>query len=86
MAQLLSSDEVASLPAADVLTEPDSMLRYSHDEAEWAPYGIPLAVVRPVTAAETQAWCAGASIAGCRSCRAGPGPGCPEERTRSTAR
>ncbi len=60
MAQLLSSDEVASLPAADVLTEPDSMLRYSHDEAEWAPYGIPLAVVRPVTAAETQAvvrWC-----------------------------
>jgi glycolate oxidase len=60
MAQLLSSDEVASLPAADVLTEPDSMLRYSHDEAEWAPYAIPLAVVRPVSAAETQAvvrWC-----------------------------
>jgi glycolate oxidase len=43
-----------------VLTEPDSMLRYSHDEAEWAPYAIPLAVVRPVSAAETQAvvrWC-----------------------------
>ena len=60
MAQLLSSDEVASLPATDVLTEPDSMLRYSHDEAEWAPYAIPLAVVRPVSAAETQAvvrWC-----------------------------
>jgi glycolate oxidase len=60
MEQLLSSDEVASLPAADVLTEPDSMLRYSHDEAEWAPYAIPLAVVRPVSAAETQAvvrWC-----------------------------
>jgi glycolate oxidase len=48
------------LPAAEVITNPDSMERYSHDEAEWAPYGTPLAVVRPVDAAQVQAvvqWC-----------------------------
>lgn len=48
------------IPAEDVITNPDSLQRYSHDEAEWAPYGTPLAVVRPTSADETQAvvrWC-----------------------------
>ena len=48
------------LPAGEVITNPDSMERYSHDEAEWAPYGTPLAVVRPADSAQVQAvvrWC-----------------------------
>lgn len=55
-----SGVDAGSIPADDVITNPDSLERYSHDEAEWAPYGIPLAVVRPTSAAETQAvvrWC-----------------------------
>ena len=56
----MSALEAATLPATDVLTDPDSLIGYSHDEAEWAPYGTPLAVVRPTSAVETQAvvrWC-----------------------------
>ncbi|HEU5485837.1 MAG TPA: FAD-binding oxidoreductase, partial [Microlunatus sp.] len=50
----------ATIPAADVITATESLERYRHDEAEWAASGIPLAVVRPTTAGETQAvvrWC-----------------------------
>ncbi|TDD07340.1 FAD-binding protein [Saccharopolyspora terrae] len=36
----------SALPDEVVLTDPDSTGRFSHDEAEWAPYGKPLAVVR----------------------------------------
>ncbi|MBQ0924410.1 FAD-binding oxidoreductase [Saccharopolyspora endophytica] len=36
----------STLPDEVVLTDPDSTGRFSHDEAEWAPYGKPLAVVR----------------------------------------
>lgn len=39
----------AVLPESVLLTDPDSVARYAHDEAEWAPYGKPLAVVRPTT-------------------------------------
>ncbi|WP_433873365.1 FAD-binding oxidoreductase [Saccharopolyspora sp. CA-218241] len=35
------------VPAGALLTDPDSTGRYAHDEAEWAPFGKPLAVVRP---------------------------------------
>src|SRR3954469_15049534 len=48
------------LPAGEVITNPESMERYSHDEGEWAPYGTPLAVVRPADSAQVQAvvrWC-----------------------------
>ena len=51
---------VAALPGADVVVNPDSLERYSHDEAEWAAYGTPLAVVRVSDAAQAQAvvrWC-----------------------------
>jgi glycolate oxidase len=82
----MSGIEVASLPAEDVITEPASLVGYSHDEAEWAPYGTPLAVVRPTTAAETQAvvrWCVehGVPIV-----PRGAGTGLSGGRTRSTAR
>lgn len=36
----------ASLPEQRLITAPDSVARYAHDEAEWAPYGQPAAVVR----------------------------------------
>ncbi len=51
---------VESLPGVDVIVNPVSLERYSHDEAEWAPYGTPLAVVRPTDARQAQAvvrWC-----------------------------
>jgi glycolate oxidase len=41
-----------ALPAGVVVTDPDVMGSFVHDEAEWAPYGAPLAVVRPRTTAE----------------------------------
>ena len=56
----MTGPTTASIPAADVITNPGSLQRYSHDEAEWAPYGTPAAVVRPTSAAETRdvvRWC-----------------------------
>src|SRR5262245_61151691 len=61
----LRSTVVAALPDVDIVVNPDSMLRYSHDEAEWAPYGTPLAVVRPAEARQVQAlvrWCIDHSV------------------------
>jgi glycolate oxidase len=43
------------LPAGRIVTDPDVITRYLHDEAAWAPYDVPLAVLRPRTAAEVQA-------------------------------
>ncbi|MDQ1507550.1 MAG: glycolate oxidase, partial [Actinomycetota bacterium] len=42
----------ARLPAGAVVTDPDIMGSFVHDEAEWAPFGQPTAVVRPRTTAE----------------------------------
>ena len=42
----------ARLPAPAVVTDPDIMGRFLHDEAEWAPFGQPAAVARPRTTAE----------------------------------
>ncbi len=44
-----------SLPGDRVVTDPDVIATYHHDEAEWAPHGEPLAVARPRTAEEVQA-------------------------------
>jgi glycolate oxidase len=43
------------LPADQVLTEPDAVAGYAHDEAEGAPYTLPAAVVRPTYTAEVAA-------------------------------
>ena len=43
------------VPAERFITDPDVMASYQHDEAEWAPSYIPVAVVRPRTALEVQA-------------------------------
>ncbi|GAA2791887.1 FAD-linked oxidase C-terminal domain-containing protein [Saccharopolyspora taberi] len=36
----------AGLDEQRLLTDPDSVARFAHDEAEWAPFGKPVAVVR----------------------------------------
>jgi glycolate oxidase len=49
-------DELAGLlPAGRVVDDPDVLRSFAHDEAEWAPYATPEAVVRPRTAEEVQA-------------------------------
>ena len=48
-------DLAAVLPEDALLTGSGSVERYCHDEAEWAPYGLALAVVRPRTAEQVQA-------------------------------
>ncbi len=45
----------ASLPHGRLSTDPDILRSYSHDEAEWAPYGRPVAVVRAVDTSDVQA-------------------------------
>ncbi len=45
----------ADLPADRVITDPDVMASYLHDEAEWAEHGRAVAVVRPTTTAEVAA-------------------------------
>ena len=44
-----------ALPPQQLLTDPDTVAPYLHDEAEWAPYGRAVAVVRPSTTAEVAA-------------------------------
>jgi len=51
---------VDALPHGRVLTDPELTERYTRDEAEWAPAGAPLAVVRARSTAEVQTvvrWC-----------------------------
>lgn len=43
------------LPADRIVTDPDVVRRYLHDEAEWADYGQAAAVVRPRDPAEVRA-------------------------------
>lgn len=45
----------AGIPAARVITDPEGTARYRQDEAEWAPSGSPLAVVRAQDTAEVRA-------------------------------
>lgn len=47
-------DLEASLPGGRVLTDAQDLAGYAYDEAEWAEYTTPLAVVRPRTAQEVQ--------------------------------
>lgn len=53
MSLLTSLSQV--LPAETIITDADIMASYLHDEAEWAPYGHALAVVRPRETAEVVA-------------------------------
>ena len=42
------------LPADVLVTDTDVIASYAHDEAEWAPFGTPAAVVRPTTSEQVQ--------------------------------
>ncbi|GLZ47037.1 FAD-linked oxidase [Actinomycetospora sp. NBRC 106375] len=44
-----------ALPAGRVLDDPDVLASYAHDDAEWAPHALPVAVVRPTDAQQCQA-------------------------------
>ena len=47
---MILDDLRAALPPGQLIDRPDAMTGYLHDEAEWASYGTPVAVVRPGTA------------------------------------
>jgi glycolate oxidase len=55
---VVSGDVVAELervlPAGRVVRDADVLASYAHDEAEWAPYGSPAALVRPRETAEVR--------------------------------
>ena len=50
----LADELTTAIPADRLITDRDVVGTYLHDEAEWAPYGAPLLVVRPRTAEEVQ--------------------------------
>lgn len=45
----------SQIDADRLIVDPDIMASYAHDDAEWAPYAMPVAVVRPRTAEQVQA-------------------------------
>jgi glycolate oxidase len=49
------ADLARLLPAGRVVTDPDVLASYAHDEAEWAPYALPAALVRPHETADVAA-------------------------------
>jgi glycolate oxidase len=51
----LPANYFGDLPSDRVVTDPDLMASYLHDEAEWAPHGRAAAVVRPRSTAEVAA-------------------------------
>src|SRR3954449_5835124 len=54
-ANTIATALAAVLPADRLVTDPDVLASYAHDDAEWAPYELPAALVRPRTAEEVQA-------------------------------
>ena len=70
----MSSDFLAALrgalPGDRVLTDDSSLGDYSHDDAEWADFTLPLAVVRARTTAEVSTVVRLAGAAGVRGCAA----------------
>jgi glycolate oxidase len=55
MPDAVLAELLAALPADRVLVDPDVVAPYLHDEADWAEYGRPVAVVRPRSTAEVAA-------------------------------
>src|SRR3954447_19194007 len=53
-ADTIATALAAVLPADRLVTDPDVLASYAHDDAEWAPYELPVALVRPRTAEEVQ--------------------------------
>lgn len=55
MTGVLIDDLLTTLPPDRVVTDPDVLASYAHDEAEWAPHALPAAMVRPRGAQDVQA-------------------------------
>ena len=66
---------VELLPTGVVLTDPGTLADYSHDDAEWAPFVLPLAVVRPTSTEEVAATVAFAAARGLAVVPRGAGTG-----------
>jgi glycolate oxidase len=61
MSEEMAAELEQTLPAGQVARDPDVMASFTRDEAEWAPYGTPAAVVRPRETADVRKiveWCA----------------------------
>lgn len=52
---MLADELQRVIPAGRIVLDPAVTASYQHDEAEWAPFGQPLAVVRPRSTDEVQA-------------------------------
>ncbi|BDI23117.1 FAD-binding oxidoreductase [Herbiconiux sp. L3-i23] len=63
------------IPAARVVVDDSELARYSHDDAEWAPFVAPIAVVRPETLEEVAAVVRRAAELGIRIVPRGAGTG-----------
>ncbi|WP_257001429.1 hypothetical protein [Streptomyces albidoflavus] len=50
----MANAPVDRIPAAKVITDPAALGRYQHDEAAWAPDGMPPAVVPPRSAEQVR--------------------------------
>jgi glycolate oxidase len=55
MTTVVLAELAAALPPRQLITDPDVVRTYLHDEAEWAPYGTAIAVARPENTAEVAA-------------------------------
>jgi glycolate oxidase len=71
----LVADLASALDADRVLRDPESLARYSHDDAEWAPFEAPLAVVLARSTDEVSAVLRLAAASGVRVVPRGAGTG-----------
>ena len=69
------ADLASALDADRVLRDPESLARYSHDDAEWAPFEAPLAVVLARSTDEVSAVLRLAAASGVRVVPRGAGTG-----------
>src|SRR3954454_3851776 len=53
-ADTIATALATALPADRLVTDPDVLASYAHDDAEWAPWELPAALVRPRSAEEVQ--------------------------------
>ncbi|AGL13688.1 FAD-binding oxidoreductase [Actinoplanes sp. N902-109] len=66
---------ISDLPELDVVTDADVLASLSHDDAEWAPVGKPVAAVRPRTTEQVQAVVAACAAHGVPVVTRGAGTG-----------
>ncbi len=75
----------SQIDADRLITDPDIMASYIHDDAEWAPYEMPVAVSDRAQPSRYRQLCRRASPTVRPSSRAAPEPVCRAEPTQSPA-